>query len=48
MKLSDEEKKILAEVLRKTNNMPPSQGKVTLNISPEQKVVSVEIVMNRR
>ena len=48
VKLSDEEKKLLTEALRKTNNLPPSQGKVTLNVSPEGKVSTVEIHTIRR
>ena len=48
MKLTDDNKKDLTEVLKKTNNLPPAQGKVTLNISPEGKVVSVEINVVRR
>jgi hypothetical protein len=43
MKLSDEDKKVLTEALRKTNNLPPMQGKVILNISPEGKVSTVEL-----
>ncbi|MCK5611433.1 hypothetical protein KAR91_56710 [Candidatus Pacearchaeota archaeon] len=47
-KMSSEDKKVLEEALRKTNNLPPAQGQVTLNISPENKVVSVEINIVKR
>lgn len=43
MKLSDEHKQVLRKALRDTNNLPPSQGQVILNISAEGKVGSVEI-----
>ena len=48
MKLSDEDKKILGESLKKTNNLPPAQGSVTIDISPEGKVVAVEIKIKKR
>jgi hypothetical protein len=48
MKLTDKDKAILGKALKETNNLPPSQGKVTLNISPEGKVVTVEINVIRR
>jgi hypothetical protein len=42
MKLSREEKDILTEALRKTKNLPPMQGRITLHISPELKVSAAE------
>lgn len=48
MKLSDEDKRILREALKKTNNLPPAQGRVTMDISPEGKVVTVEINIKKR
>jgi hypothetical protein len=48
MKLTDEHKRDLTDALRKTGNLPPSQGRVTLNVSPEGKVSSVEINIVRR
>lgn len=48
MKLTDEHKKVLTEALRDTNNLPPAQGKVTLNITPEGKVSAVEINIVKR
>ena len=48
MKLSSEDKKVLEAALRKTNNLPPAQGRVTIDISPEGKVVAVEINIKKR
>jgi hypothetical protein len=48
MKITSEEKDKLTEALRITNNLPPSQGKVTLNISAELKVAAVEINFLKR
>lgn len=48
MKLSDNDKKILTDALRKTKNLPPIQGQVTLNISPELKVSTVGISFTRK
>jgi hypothetical protein len=48
MKLSDDDKKALRDVLKATNNLPPAQGRVIIDISPESKVVAVEINIKRR
>jgi hypothetical protein len=48
MKLSSDDKDALREALKRTGNLPPAQGQVTLNISPESKVVSVEIKILRK
>ncbi|MCK5606709.1 hypothetical protein KAR91_32705 [Candidatus Pacearchaeota archaeon] len=48
MKLSEEEKKILTRALKETNNLPPAQGKVILNVSPEGKVSTAEIRILRK
>lgn len=43
MKLLKEEKQELTKILKKTNCLPPTQGKVILNISPEGSVSTVEV-----
>ena len=48
MKLSDDDKKILTDALRKTKNLPPMQGQVILNVSPELKVSTVGISFVRK
>lgn len=48
MKLSDKDKDILTEALRRTKNLPPSQGKITLNVSPEGRVAAVEFNFVKR
>ena len=42
MKLTDADKATLTKALKDTGNLPPTQGSVTLNISPEGKVSTVE------
>jgi len=48
MTLSKEEKTLLRDVLKRTNNLPPAQGQVTINITAESQVASVEVKVVKR
>jgi hypothetical protein len=48
MKLSDNDKRVLRQALKETNNLPPAQGQVVLNISPEGNIGSVEIKIMKK